>query len=324
MSVLKLTKTGIMIDATKPLSSASKEKLLSSLHVKKAQANPVDQLIMEEPALRAARGLGLTNIQFNTNKIPPTGAFTNALAQTRASVVQNHPIKGRILRGPLAEAEQFGSNVYKRLTPAEQRRVDVPAYQSYNAVRGKNVDMLDAARGTYSQFNRYGVANQNVLNTLPNRNPSATAGAIRKNLSPPTVARSQQGFVKTQSSNDIPFNIVNKTGVKKASVVLEIADSEPARRAGLSKRAELPEGSGMLFTQSGLFWMKDMNFPIDIVFLDKVGTILERKHMPLDGGRKVYSGPFNTKVAVELPDKWFEANKLQIGDRFIVADEEQT
>lgn len=69
-------------------------------------------------------------------------------------------------------------------------------------------------------------------------------------------------------------------GDKKIGV--EIADDEVAKNKGLGDRACLPINSGMLFSfpEPGLylFWMKDMRFPLDIVWLDenrKVITVKE-------------------------------------------------
>src|SRR3989344_9043068 len=54
----------------------------------------------------------------------------------------------------------------------------------------------------------------------------------------------------------------------KVDLVLTPAEQEK----GLSGRSELKEGEGMLFVfnkpDKHLFWMKDMNFPIDIIWLD--------------------------------------------------------
>ena len=56
------------------------------------------------------------------------------------------------------------------------------------------------------------------------------------------------------------------------SLQLEIADTEAARGLGLSGRESLPENEAMFFIFDkpdfwGI-WMKDMNFPIDILWLD--------------------------------------------------------
>ena len=60
------------------------------------------------------------------------------------------------------------------------------------------------------------------------------------------------------------------------------ADTDALRIQGLSGVTKLPQSSGMLFTfpVSGIygFWMKDMNFPLDMVWIDskkKVVSISE-------------------------------------------------
>lgn len=58
----------------------------------------------------------------------------------------------------------------------------------------------------------------------------------------------------------------------------EVVASPEAREQGLSGRADVPHGYGMLFVfdQPGTygFWMKDMLVPIDIIWLASDGTIV--------------------------------------------------
>jgi uncharacterized membrane protein (UPF0127 family) len=60
--------------------------------------------------------------------------------------------------------------------------------------------------------------------------------------------------------------------VGNTNLILEIADTEAERTQGLSGRDSLVVNHGMLFVfdEPGNygFWMKDMRFPIDIIFLD--------------------------------------------------------
>lgn len=63
-------------------------------------------------------------------------------------------------------------------------------------------------------------------------------------------------------------------------ISLEIASNTASQIKGLSGRTSLPEGQGLLFIFSSAgfhgFWMKEMNFPIDIIWIDdsfKVVTI---------------------------------------------------
>lgn len=69
--------------------------------------------------------------------------------------------------------------------------------------------------------------------------------------------------------------------LKGNKIELEIADNTEELEKGLSGRDNLAENKGMLFKFSKAdrytFWMKDMKFPIDIVFINggKVVTIYE-------------------------------------------------
>ena len=55
-------------------------------------------------------------------------------------------------------------------------------------------------------------------------------------------------------------------------IPVEVADTLKKRSLGLGKRTSLKEGWGMLFVfekrKPHRFWMKDMQFPLDIIWLD--------------------------------------------------------
>ena len=60
--------------------------------------------------------------------------------------------------------------------------------------------------------------------------------------------------------------------IGEASWPVELAVTPAERSQGLSGREVLPEGTGMLFVFEGdqhlTFWMPDMNFPLDMVWID--------------------------------------------------------
>jgi uncharacterized membrane protein (UPF0127 family) len=59
---------------------------------------------------------------------------------------------------------------------------------------------------------------------------------------------------------------------------VECAISPDALKKGLSGRKSLPEGRGMLFIFPELkehtMWMPDMNFPLDVIWLDEQFSIV--------------------------------------------------
>ena len=63
--------------------------------------------------------------------------------------------------------------------------------------------------------------------------------------------------------------VTTSTGVK---IPVEVADTLKKRSLGLGNRPSLKKGWGMLFVfeerKPHRFWMKDMRFPLDIIWLD--------------------------------------------------------
>ncbi len=64
-----------------------------------------------------------------------------------------------------------------------------------------------------------------------------------------------------------------------ASFVVDVADTSESRQQGLSGRESLTEGAGMLFVFDQervlTFWMKEMNFPLDMVWIDASCAVVD-------------------------------------------------
>jgi uncharacterized protein len=88
-------------------------------------------------------------------------------------------------------------------------------------------------------------------------------------------------------------------------IFVEVADTPEERTLGLSGRESLEKHSGLLFLfevpgKHG-FWMKDMNFPIDIVWIDENWVVVgvERGVKPGTYPRTFYP-PASVKYVLEL------------------------
>jgi uncharacterized protein len=98
-------------------------------------------------------------------------------------------------------------------------------------------------------------------------------------------------------------------------VPIEVADTDAERSQGLSGRESLKEGSGLLFIfdMSGTygFWMRDMRFPIDIVWINENWEVIgvERSVSP-DTFPRTFYPPSPAKYVLELNSG--EAAKLGI------------
>lgn len=87
---------------------------------------------------------------------------------------------------------------------------------------------------------------------------------------------------KAPSEQTETVRVETKQG-RAHTFMVEVADDPRSRARGLMFRDELDRDNGMLFLfprQKRLsFWMKDTPLPLDIIFIDKVGTIV---HIAVD------------------------------------------
>lgn len=104
-------------------------------------------------------------------------------------------------------------------------------------------------------------------------------------------------------------------------VSLEIVDTPALREKGLSGRTGLPAGTGMLFVfeESGLqgFWMKDMLFSIDMLWLDSNYRVV---HIEADASPDSYPKVFLSKeparFVLEVPAGWSKEKGIEVGSEF--------
>jgi len=104
---------------------------------------------------------------------------------------------------------------------------------------------------------------------------------------------------------------------------VEIANTMVERANGLSFRPDLGDGTGMLFLfdSPGVlhFWMKDMNFPIDMIWIagDKVAGFAENA-APEPGtalwNLKVYNSPDGSDKVLEVNAGTVAKDKVKVGD----------
>jgi uncharacterized membrane protein (UPF0127 family) len=100
-----------------------------------------------------------------------------------------------------------------------------------------------------------------------------------------------------------------------------IADTSPLRTQGLSGKKTLPQEYGMLFIfpKEGLysFWMKDMNFAIDMVWINEEGTVV---HIESNVAPETYPNLFTSTESalyvLEVNAGWVGENRVRVGTKF--------
>lgn len=144
------------------------------------------------------------------------------------------------------------------------------------------------------------------------------------------------GFVLAKSSDQVPVinqisnNNVwqNKSNFSKILVnntplFVEIADSQEKISKGLSGRKFLGKDEGMLFIfakdKFPAFWMKDMNFPIDIIWINngKIVGIEENVQPEPDKEEKflkLYHPPEPVDMVLEVNAFFSKENGIKVGD----------
>lgn len=111
--------------------------------------------------------------------------------------------------------------------------------------------------------------------------------------------------------------------ISNTTFTVELATTTLAQARGLSFRKSLGENDGMLFVfkSPGVqnFWMKDMNFPIDIIWIGG-GHVLgfAENAAPQPGAAlwqlKVYSSPDGTDKVLEVNAGTVAKDDIHIGD----------
>ena len=94
------------------------------------------------------------------------------------------------------------------------------------------------------------------------------------------------GKVQSREFEYAHAKVITESGI---SINVEVSDTPEKRNLGLGKRDKILKGWGMLFVfQERIphhFWMKDMQFPIDIIWIDNQRIVgLEENVPPPENG----------------------------------------
>lgn len=103
-------------------------------------------------------------------------------------------------------------------------------------------------------------------------------------------------------------------------VLVVLADTASKREQGLSGRQKLASGEGMLFVFEKpdiySFWMKDMLFPIDIVWIDdQYGVVYIQKNADPRSYPDTFLPTLPAQYVLEVNAGFSEKNNLKVGDK---------
>lgn len=108
--------------------------------------------------------------------------------------------------------------------------------------------------------------------------------------------------------------------INDQNLIVEIADERHEQAGGLSGRNYLDNDRGMLFIfpkpTRPEFWMKEMNFPLDIIWINKNNQITEIiKNLPLNTFPKTFMPSSPILYVLEVNAGWSDKNNIKIGDK---------
>lgn len=104
----------------------------------------------------------------------------------------------------------------------------------------------------------------------------------------------------------LPGKPPSTVAINGSYITVKVADSQEERSKGLSGSSQLKDGTGMLFifdeaSYHGI-WMKDMKYPIDIVWLDENQKIVNlQEYATPDSYPRVFTPQVPARYVIELP-----------------------
>ena len=129
----------------------------------------------------------------------------------------------------------------------------------------------------------------------------------------------------------ITANVINRgqdryriVYISNNKVVAELAITSQQMTQGLSGREKLADGHGMLFIYDGYylpkFWMKNMKFPLDIIWIKDDLVAGVAKDLPPEGEQpqQTYEPLTFINYVLEVPAGYVDKFGIKIGDKVAI------
>lgn len=118
---------------------------------------------------------------------------------------------------------------------------------------------------------------------------------------------------------EVPSSIFKKIMVGQHVFFAKIADTESTRAQGLSGVSNMSDDAGMLFvfetTGTHGFWMKDMKFPLDLIWIDDALKIVGiSEHILPETYPQIFSSNAPIRYVLEINAGIASENGLRVGD----------
>ena len=111
--------------------------------------------------------------------------------------------------------------------------------------------------------------------------------------------------------------------IKEQNIKVELAETEQERIKGLSGRENLCDNCGILFIFNKedfhSFWMKEMKFPIDIIWInnDKIVQITKNADLTQAKNIPTYTPKQKANKVLEVNAGFCEKHNIKVGDKVL-------
>jgi uncharacterized membrane protein (UPF0127 family) len=127
-----------------------------------------------------------------------------------------------------------------------------------------------------------------------------------------------------ESFTNATVTITDADGTELATVDVRVANDRDERYTGLSTTGSLEPGEGMLFVHENEgtypYVMRNMSFPLDIVFIAPNGTITTIHGAPTESGGDLTEYRGRGKYVLEVPRGYMNATGVEAGDTVAIPD----
>lgn len=126
------------------------------------------------------------------------------------------------------------------------------------------------------------------------------------------------GFDKKETAPFFAPIFSREVTIGESHLWVAYADTNNSREQGLSYTKKLDNDQGMLFVfedeSHPSFWMKDMNYPLDIIWIDKDKKVVEisKNIDPVTYPEKFYS-VLPIKYVLEVNSGFSDLNNIKVG-----------
>ncbi len=116
-------------------------------------------------------------------------------------------------------------------------------------------------------------------------------------------------------------NPIKKVYFKNTFIKAEVVSDQKKIEMGLGGRKDLPEGRGMLFLMPKAdylrFWMKGMQFSIDIIWIEQGRVVgCEKNISPKD--ERIFTSPTMAGLVLETPAGFCDKYNISVNDAIVI------